>query len=465
MFMHQDTELGALKTSTLLYRYSIPAITSMLVVALYTVVDRIYIGQGLGPLAISGLALTLPVSAMIAAVGTLIGAGAAARVSIVLGKKDLDWARDILTHVPILTLIVSAIFIGLSMLFLKDILVLFGGSPDTIPYAEEYLKVVIPGSIFTNLCFSLSNVMRASGFPKKSMYTVLIGVILNIILDPIFIFRLDMGIRGAAVATVISMIVGSAYAFRHFTGKKHLLTFKFRKFRFKPYIIRNIVSIGLSPFLINFLASIINVIVNNQLYRNGGDLAIGAFGIINSYMILIVFGIIGLCQGMQPIVGYNYGAKNNKRVKNAFILTARVATIIVSVGFVAAEFFSHQMAAVFTRDPGLIDITANGLRITFLAFPLIGVQIVISNFFMSIGKAFQSILMTLSRQILFLVPLIYLLPLFVPDVNGVWYAIPISDFLAFLVSILFLLGLKRSFYPGSAPLPLKSYVGFRKKHY
>lgn len=440
------TELRREKVGVLLKRYSIPAIVSMVVVALYNIVDRIYIGHGVGPMAISGLTLTLPVSSMIAAIGTLVGAGAAARISIVLGMNDLKWARNILGHVPILTCILSLLFIVPAMLFIDPILFLFGASEATLPYAKDYLMIVIPASIFTNLCYSFSNVMRASGFPKKSMSVVLVGVLLNVILDPIFIFWFDMGIKGAAIATAISMFVGAAYAVSHFVNQKHEVSFHRNSFVLRPNIIKNILSIGFSPFSMNFIASAVAIVVNNQLRTHGGDIAIGSFGIINSYQLFISLIVVGLCQGMQPIVGFNYGAGNNKRVKDTFFLAARVATIIFAVGMVLMEGFPRFASMLFTSDPELIALTIKGMRITFAASLLIGIQIVISHYFMSIGKALQSTLMTISRQLVFLIPLLILFPS-IWGLDGVWLAIPVSDTLAFVLALCFIIREKRYLYP------------------
>ena len=306
--MDQATaRLGAERVGEVLLDYSIPAVIGMVMASLY-IVDRIFIGQGVGPLAISGLALTFPLMTLVMAIGTLVGVGASARISIVLGMNDVRWARNILGNAFVLTFLFSAVLITFSMLYLDDILLAFGGSAQTIPYAKDYLRIVIPGSVLSNLSYSFSGVMRATGYPRKSMYTILIGVGLNVILDPIFIFGLNMGIEGAAVATVISMFVSMLFVMSHFFNTKHQVHFRVGCFRPKARIIRNIVSIGMAPFLMNLAASVVNIIMNNQLVREGGDLAIGAFGIINSFGMLIVMCVLGLCQGMQPIVGFNYGA-------------------------------------------------------------------------------------------------------------------------------------------------------------
>ena len=356
MIQKQETATAKLerdKIGSLLLHYSVPAIVGMVVASLYNIVDRVFIGQGVGPLAISGLALTFPLMTLIAAIGTLVGVGASARLSIVLGMKDIKWARNILGNAFILTFVLSAVFITIAMIYLPEILVAFGGSEQTIPYAIDYLKIVIPGSVLTNVSYSFSGMMRASGYPQKSMYTILIGVVLNVILDPIFIFGFGLGIQGAAIATVISMFVSAVFVMSHFFNPKHVVHFEKGCMHLRGYIIRNITSIGMAPFLMNVAACGVNIIMNHQLVRQGGDLAIGAYGILNSYAILIVMSVMGLCQGMQPIVGYNYGAQKYKRMKDTLLLTLRVGTLIMVIGFVVCELFPGLLVSAFTSDPGL----------------------------------------------------------------------------------------------------------------
>ena len=439
-------ELGKEPVGKLLLKYSVPAIVGMVVVSLYNIIDRIFIGQGVGAMAISGLALTFPLMNMVAAVGTLVGVGASTRISIVLGMKDIKWARNILGNAFFLTFILSAVLITPSMIWMEEILRLFGGSDQTIPYASQYLRIVIPGSVLTNLSFSFGGMMRAAGFPKKSMLANIIGVGANLILDPIFIFGLDMGIRGAAWATVISMFLSALFVMYHFASKKNEVRFEREGFRLKKRIIRNIVSIGLAPFLMNTAGSIVNVIMNHQLYRTGGDLAIGAFGIINSYGAFIVMMVMGLCQGMQPIVGYNYGANKLKRMKDTLILALKVATGIVCFGFVLCELLPGPLVALFTNDPTLRGMTIPGMRIVFAVFPVIGLQIVTTQFHQSLGMAKEAIFMSLSRQVIFLMPLIYI---FGTNwgLSGVWWALPVSDFIATATAVIFLIRVMKKFYP------------------
>ncbi|MCC8088504.1 MAG: MATE family efflux transporter [Rikenellaceae bacterium] len=439
-------KLGTDSVGRLLLNYSIPSIISMIVVSLYNIIDRIFIGQGVGAMAISGLAITFPLMTLVSAIGTLVGVGAATRMSIVLGMKDMPWARNILGNAFFLTFIMSIILIIPSLTFLDTIIVWFGGREETIPYARDYLRIVIPGSIFTNLSFSFSGLMRASGYPIKSMITILIGVVLNAILDPIFIFGMDMGIRGAAIATVISMFISSVFVMFHFFNKSSYVHFELRAFILKKRIIRNIVSIGMSPFLMNLAGAMIIIILNNMLVKNGGNLAVGAFGIINSYSMLAVMCVMGLCQGMQPIMGYNYGAKKLKRMKDTLKITIKSAIVIMSVGFIFGELFPRTLVSLFTNDEELIRLTVHGLRIVFILFPVIGFQIVVTNFFQSIGRIKQSIFMSLSRQFLLLIPFMYLFSYFW-GLTGVWISLPVADFFSFLIAWKFLEGSKKIFYP------------------
>lgn len=434
----------------LLTQYAWPAIVGMVVVSLYNIVDRIYIGQGVGPMAISGLTLTFPVSSLIAAIGTLVGVGASARLSIVLGMKDLKWARNILGNAFIMSLSLSAVFITLSMLMLDDVLRLFGGTENTIPYAKDYLRIVLPGSVLSNLTFNFANMARASGFPKRAMYTLILGVALNAILDPIFIFWLDMGIQGAAVATVISMFIGAVFALSHFLNRSHPVHFTREGFRLKKYIIRNITSIGMAPFLMNVATSAVNIIMNTRLVVYGGDLAIGAYGIINSYGTFMVLCVMGLGQGMQPIVGYNYGAQRLKRMKDVLLLAIKYSFVVMTAGFLLVELFPKALVRAFTADPELMRMTVEGMRIVFIAIPIVGFQIMVSTFLQSISKAGKAIFMSLSRQVLFLIPLLFVFSS-LWGLKGVWFSLPVSDVVASVIALVFLLRERKVFYPRTIP--------------
>lgn len=425
------------KVSRLLLHYAIPAVIGTMVNALYNIVDRIFIGQGVGSLAISGLTLTFPILLFLQAFGMLIGAGAATRVSIHLGRKVKDLAENVLGNALTLTFVVAVFTIIPSMLFLDSLLVWFGGSEQTIPYAKDYLYIVIPGNLLATLSFSFNAVMRASGYPKKAMVTMMIGAVANVILDPVFIFWLDMGIRGAAMATVISMLFTAVFVMNHFLTKTSLVRFHWKYFKLNPPIIWNILTIGISPFAMQLAGSMVNVVMNNALKKYGGDLAIGACGIMTSVAMLLVMLIIGIAQGMQPIVGYNYGAGLHKRVLDTLKLVIVVSTSITGVGFLACLLFPEVIAKAFTNDPELIGISANALRLTMLAFLPVGSQIAISQFFQSIGIAWKAMFLSLSRQVLFLIPAILFLPFFY-DLDGVWLAGPFSDLLAALTAWAFL---------------------------
>lgn len=422
----------------LLWKYALPAVITTLTTSLYNLVDRIFIGHGAGPMAISGLALSLPIMNFLQAFGTLVGVGASTRISIVLGMRDRKWAEHILGNALFLTVVIWAFLTILCLGFMHPLLRIFGGSENTLPHAVAYLNIIIPGSIFSNLSYSFCNIIRASGSPVKSMTIMLIGVGVNVVLDPLFIFGFGMGIRGAAIATVLSMLVTALLTMQYFLKSDAYIRFTRSTLRPNRKIIRNILSIGMSPFLINIAASLVAVILNNRLYAKGGDLAVGAYGIVNSYGILFVMFVIGLCQGMQPIVGYNYGAKKIDRSKHAFFLSIKVGTLITTLGFLLLEIFPQTAAKVFTTDPQLIEITRTGLRYVFLLFPFVGFQIVTSNFFQSLGKVHLSIFLSLTRQVLFLIPALVICSA-IWGLNGVWAATPVADFLAIAVTVVILI--------------------------
>ncbi len=429
-----EVTLETKKINKLVWQYAVPAIVGTLVNALYNIVDRIYIGQGVGALAISGLAITFPVMNLTGALGMLVGAGAASRISISLGRKDKWSAEQILGTSLVLIVLLNAVFMTLFYIFLEPILMAFGATEATFPYAYDYLSVVLLGNVFISLCYSFNSMMRASGYPKKAMYTMLIGAILNVILDPIFIFVFDMGIRGVAIATVISMFLGMLFVMHHFTLKSSVIRLRRNNVRLNWKIVLAIVSIGFSPFSMQVAASGVAVLMNTSLISYGGDLAVGAFGIWNSFAMVILMIIVGLNQGTQPIIGYNYGARNYARVKSTLFYAIKVGTIISSTGFILGMFFPRQLSGIFTTDKELIDIAENGIRIAAMAFPVVGLQIVISNFFQSIGYAMKAMIQSLSRQLLFLVPGILFLPRFW-GLDGVWAANPIADVLAALLSV------------------------------
>jgi putative MATE family efflux protein len=410
----------------LLIRYSTPAIIGTVSNALYNVIDRAFIGQGVGPMAISGLALTLPLMVIFGAFGMLIGAGSSARISILIGQRNIAKAENVLGNAMVLTISISLVVYTLGFIFLDEILMALGGTSETIPYAREFMEIIIPGQIFATISFGYSNMMRASGYPTKAMLIMASGAVLNVILDPIFIFALDLGIRGAAIATVISMFMTSILVMHHFFQKNSLVRFKRSNFHLNRAIILSIFSIGLSPFLMQLAASVINILINHSLKFYGGDLAIGAWGIINSLLMILTLVIIGINQGMQPIVGFNYGAKKFNRMFKTLKYGMIAGTIITTFGFLLALFIPEVPVRIFTRDSELIQLSSNGLHLAMSMFFLVGFQMVAVNFFQAIGKAKISIFLSLTRQVIFLIPAILILPHFF-GLNGVWYSMPIAD--------------------------------------
>ncbi|MDR2907653.1 MAG: MATE family efflux transporter [Bacteroidales bacterium] len=442
----KSVDLETQPVGKLLLHYSIPAIIGTLSTSLYNLTDRAFIGQGVGPYAISGLALTFPIMILIQAFGTLVGVGAAARISIVLGMKDTPWAERILANSLFLTLTFWAITTVFGLTFLDNLLMIFGGSENTIPYAREFMQIVIPASVLSNISYGYGSMMRASGYPKKSMYASLIGVGLNLILAPIFIFVLKLGIQGAAIATTISMFVSASYVIHHFLSKSSRVRFRRHAFKLKWFIIRNITAIGLSPFLMNIAASAVVMVANLVLRKYGGDLAIGAYAIMGGYAMVFVMITLGVCQGMQPIVGYSYGARKLKRMKDTLLLAVKVGMAVNSVGLICALLIPTPMARLFTTDAELIELISHGLIFVFIMAPLIGFQTVTSVFYQSINKPFLSITMSLCRQVLFFVPCMLIFSRFW-GVHGVWYALTTADFLSVVVAVIVLLWQRRVFYP------------------
>lgn len=435
MYTKNIQELESQSIGKLLWHYSFPTIVGTLVNALYNVVDRIFIGQGVGAYAISGLALTFPIMMILGAFGMLVGQGAATHISIALGKKENETANKILSNAFVLTLIVSGSVILLMYLFLDEILIAFGGTATIIPYAKEYLKIILPWHILTTFSFSFTNIMRASGYPIKAMLVLLTGALLNVVLDPIFIFDfgLGLGIKGAAIATVISKSVSSVWVFLHFFNKRHLVHFQKDYFRINRSIALPIVAIGFAPFCIQVGTSFVNVLMNHTLGRYGGELAIGAFGIITTFSTLIIMTIVGLTNGVQPIIGYNYGAKKYDRVLKTLKYACVVAISLTLIGSLCAQLFAKQIATLFTSDLQLINLTERGMRLAMMMFFVVGFQLVVTNFFQSIGQVKMAIFLSVSRQILFLMPFLLLLPKFF-GLDGAWTAHCVADLLSALVA-------------------------------
>lgn len=406
----------------------------MTVTSVYNIIDSIFIGHGVGPLAISGLALTFPLMNLIIAFSTLIGVGGAAISSIYLGQKDDLKATEVLHHVLILCVIAGFCFGGIAYYFLDGILLFFGASTETLPYARNFMQVLLLGNPVSFLFIGLNNVMRATGYPRKAMLSSLLTVGVNIILAPVFIFHLKWGIRGAATATIVAQVCGLIWVLSHFMDSGSYIHFRKGCYRLRRHIIFSIFSIGMAPFLLNVCASIIVVVLNHSFKKYGGDIAIGAYGIVNRVATLFVMIVIGLTQGMQPIVGYNFGARHFTRVRQTLNKAFWVAVMVMGTGWLLSELIPGFIVAMFSDDAALNHLAKVGLQITILSFPMVGGQIVITNFFQSIGKARISIFLSLARQLLFLIPLLYTLPHFF-QIDGVWSSMPVSDTLAFIAAI------------------------------
>lgn len=439
-------DLGTLPITQLLKYYALPSLVGSIVNSLYNVIDRIFIGQGVGSLALSGLAITFPILIFFQAFGVLIGAGSSARISILLGQKREKEAESLLGNAFVLTMLTSLVLITLMMVFLDPLLMSFGASAATLPFAREYLVIVIPGNIFANLTYSYSAIMRATGYPRKSMNAMIIGAILNVVLDALFIFVWDMGIQGVAWATVISMLVSSIYVMQHFRDPKSLLRIKPRYFKLHKRHIIGIVSIGIAPFAIHITASLVNVIKNSSLVHYGGDFAVGANGIVNSIATLIIMMMMGFTLAMQPVVGYNYGAGLKHRVQEAYQTTRKINVFIGIIGSLVSLLAPQWLATLFTHDPELLEVTSRAIRIELLALWAVGFQMTTGQFFQSIGSAWRAVIISLSRQIFFLIPLLYFLPRAGLMLDGIWAAAPISDFLALITSAVMMYRYRKRHY-------------------
>lgn len=448
--LNRTIELETKGIGHLLWKYALPSVISQVIASIYNIVDRIFIGHGVGALAIAGLAITMPVMNIIHAFGSLIGVGSSARMSIVLGQKDVNWAEKILGNSMIFTIVLGFLFVTGGYLFMDGILTSFGATAETIAYAREYMYIVLPGMFFTTMTFNLTGLIRASGYPSKSMFIMVGGAIVNMVLDPLFIFGLHWGIAGAAWATTISMFLTAIVSIAHFVNPKSFIRFRKHGWQPKGYIFRNITLIGMSPFLMNVAAAGVVALLNQQLLRYGGDLAVGAYGVVNTYGNLLVMLIIGICQGMQPIAGYNYGAGHPDRLKHVYLLTMRTCVIIGLAGSVLSLLFPTALVKVFTTDTDLLNIGRVAIQFLMVMFPLIGFTIVNSNFFQSIDKPWIAIVTSLSRQVLFLLPLSFLVPLlFVRlghnGLTGIWAACTISDIIGAMLAAALLYAQRKVF--------------------
>ncbi len=426
-------ELGTKPVGRLLMQYALPAIVAMVAASLYNMVDSIFIGQGVGALAIAGLAITFPFMNLSAAFGAAIGVGSCTFISMKLGQRDYAIANKILGNCMMLNIVVGLCFGVICLLFLDPILSFFGASDNTLPYARDYMQIILCGNVFTHLYFGLNAVLRSASKPRHAMYATIFTVVVNTILDPIFIYGLDLGIRGAAFATVLSQFLALSWQWRLFSNKEELLHFDYSLFRLNKPIVKNIVGIGMSPFAMNACACLVVIFINTCLGKHGGDLAVGAYGIANRIGFVFVIVSMGVNQGMQPIAGYNYGAQNHDRLRKVVKLSILCATVVCTVGFLVAMFAAHPCARLFTKDESLINLASTAIRMMMMMFPIVGFQIVVTSFFQSIGKAKVSMFLSLSRQLLFLVPALAIFSE-IWGLWGIWSAMPFSDALATIVA-------------------------------
>ena len=443
------TALGTESIGKLLMQYAVPAIIAMTASSLYNMVDSIFIGHGVGTMALSALALTFPLMNLGAAFGALVGVGAATLISVKLGQKDYDTAQRVLGNVFVLNILLVLAFTVIVFPFLNPILYFFGGSDETVEYARQFMEIILLGNVVTHLYLGLNAVLRASGHPKQAMYATIATVAINTILAPIFIFMFDWGIRGAAIATVSAQVIALLWQLKQFNNANELLHFRWGIFRLKRKIVFDSLAIGMSPFLMNLAACLIVILINQGLKKYGGDLAIGAFGIVNRLVFIVVMIVMGLNQGMQPIAGYNFGAKLYDRVNKVLKLTIIYATCVTTFGFLVGMLAPNLVVGIFTSDAELTELSATGLRITVMFFPIIGFQMVTSNFFQSIGMAGKAIFLSLTRQMLILLPCLLILPHFF-GVAGVWYSMPVSDLLASLIALVMLVYQFRKFKTAAA---------------
>ncbi|MBE6221967.1 MAG: MATE family efflux transporter [Bacteroidales bacterium] len=441
------TELGTKPINALIRQYAVPGIIAMTASSLYNMVDSIYIGHiaNVGSLSIAGLAVTFPLMNISTAFGTLVGVGAATMISVLLGQKNYPVARKVLCNEVTLNIITGLLFTLVTLLWMDPILRFFGASDATLPFARQYMTIIAIGNAVTHLYFGLNSVVRASGNPKLAMGLTLFTVFSNAVLDPIFIFVLDMGIQGAAIATVLCQLMSLCYTMWYFLNPNRFLHLprSLKLFRIDWKIAKDSLAIGLGPFLMNLASCIVVLFINQQLLRWGGDLAIGAYGIVNRIAFLFVMIVMGFNQGMQPIAGYNYGARQYGRVREVYVKTAGWATLVTFLGFVVSEFLAVPTVEIFTNDPVLIDKAAKGLQKINIVFPIVGFQMVTTNLFQCLGMVKKSIFLSLSRQLLFLLPCIYILPPLLESEVGVWYSFPISDTIAAIITAILAVGLLR----------------------
>lgn len=426
-------ELGTRPVGKLLWQYALPAIIAMTASSLYNIIDRVFIGQIVGPDAIAGLAITFPFMNLSAAFGAAIGIGSATTISVKFGQKDYETAENILGNTITLNLIVGLSITIICLVFINPILRFFGASDATLPYARSFMQVILLGNAISHMYFGLNAVLRSASKPRQAMNATLFTVAMNILLDMIFIWWWHWGIRGAAFATVISQAMALCYQLHLFADKSQLLHLKKGIYRLKADLVKNIIGIGISPFLMNVCSCIIVIFMNNLLVRYGCDMAVGSYGIANSIALIFIMFVMGVNQGMQPIAGYNYGSQQTDRLFRVLKLSIFAATGIMVTGWLIAMFLPYYCARMFTTDPELIRQSMRAIRINQLLFPVVGFQMVIANFFQCIGKVKISIFLSLSRQLLILLPALFILSLLF-KLDGVWAALPTSDLIAAIIA-------------------------------
>ncbi len=455
-------ELGTKPIGALLMQYAVPAIIAMTASSLYNMVDSVFIGQGVGAMAIAGLAITFPLMNLSAAFGAMVGVGASTMISVRLGQKNREDAQLFFGNSMTLNILMGILFMTFSYIFLDPVLRFFGASDQTLPYAREYMEWILYGNVFTHLYFGLNAILRSAGHPRTAMYATILTVLLNTALDPLFIYGLNLGIRGAAIATVLSQCVSLCWQLWIFSRPSEIVFFRKDTWRLRSRIVGGILSIGLSPFLMNACSCLVVLLINRGMVTYGDDLAVGAYGIDNRVLFLFVMIVMGFNQGMQPIAGYNFGAQQHHRVREVLYKTIAYATVVMTIGFVVCELFAETIVSAFTTDPELIHIAAHGMRIDVALFPIIGFQMVTGNFFQSIGQAGKSIYLSLTRQLIFLVPCLIILPRLMPvfglpQLDGIWLSLPVSDGLASLNAAVLLYLQIRQFRRATdlqeAPLP------------
>ena len=437
-------ELGTKPVGQLLWQYALPAIVAMSASSIYNIIDRAMIGQIVGPEAIAGLGITFPFMNLSAAFGAAVGVGSSASISVKLGQRDYQTAQNLLGNTMTLNLIIGFSFMVISLLFLDPILYFFGASEVTLPYAREFMTIILLGNVMTHMYFGMNAVLRAAGKPKHAMYSVLFTVAMNIVLVVMFVWWFRWGIRGAALATVTSQTLAMCWQLWLFSDKQEILHLKRGIYKLKQRLVMSIIGIGISPFLMNVTSCVIVIIMNNQFVRYGGDMAVGAYSIANSVVMMFFMFVMGVCQGMQPIVGYNYGAEKYDRMLRCLFLAIGYATLILLIGWALSMLFPREIARIFTTDPTLMDMSARGIKLDMLVFFVVGSQATITHFFQSIGKVKVSIFLSLSRQLFLLLPMAYVFPLFW-DLDGVWYSMPASDFGSFAMTIPMLMWYMKKF--------------------